>query len=900
MSVALSLGLARLRRRPGQTAVQGLVLALAVALLGAMLLFIGHSLRTMTASATRSVPLDLQGPVASYPKARVLAGAVGRQPDVAQASPVATAPFAGVSHFGGAGVTDAGAGAIVAVPHDYLRNIDTFRFLRGGLRPGEVVLDQQLAATLRARIGDTVRLRLGGGQAREFRVGGVALVTAPDVLFQPLNPLVGPAPAQPPANIAILPVATFARQIGAALPSVNPASPGAAAVPGTVVGVQWQVQAQLDRGSITGTPSAALKHAGQIRNSIERTLPGKIQFVDNLSEGLETAVGDALYAEALFIMLAVPGALLALGLAYLAALGTVDRDRRELALLRARGASPRQLFAMAGAEAGIVGVLAGALGAGLSFAAVALLINGSVGLTPPRALVVIAACVALAIAGGLAARLAAGLRSLSETVAAGRQGAGRRRKPLWQRLYLDLLALALSGLIYWLTASTGFSAVVNPDSNPTLSLSIYMFFAPALLWIGATLLLVRLRGRLFGWTAKRLGSLGSGPSRRRFLLASASRRGAAINRGLVFVGLLLAFGVSMGVFAATYNQQAAVDAQLTLGADLTATAPPGVTAKQGLTQRIESVPGVVATSPIDHSYAYVGPDLQDTFGVEPATIGKATTLRDSYFLGAGAKTMMSRLQEKPDGILVSKETITDYSLKEGDLLRLRVLDHRTGRFGIVPFHVVGTVQEFPSAPRDSFMVANLSYLQRADRAGGPNIVFAKTSEDPATVAGRVATATKGFGVSVKNIRQQAVQTVSSITTVDLTGISRLEQAFAIVLAAAAMALFVSLAVNERRHEFATMAALGASLRDIGAFVRSEALAVLLAAIFLAAGLGWALAEMLVAMLQHVFDPPPDHLAVPWGFLGLLGLGAVAGAVVAFALAARSLRRLPLGAVLREQ
>jgi len=197
VSVALSLGLARLRRRPGQTAAQGLVLALAVALLGAMLLFIGHSLRTMSASATRSVPLDLQGPVASYPKARALAGAVARQPEVAQASPVATAPFAGVSHVGAAGVTDAGAGAILAAPHDYLRHIDTFRFLRGGLRPGEIVLDQQLAATLRARIGDTVRLRLGGGQARAFRVGGVALVTAPDVLFQPLNPLVGPAPAQP-------------------------------------------------------------------------------------------------------------------------------------------------------------------------------------------------------------------------------------------------------------------------------------------------------------------------------------------------------------------------------------------------------------------------------------------------------------------------------------------------------------------------------------------------------------------------------------------------------------------------------------------------------------------------------------------------------------------------------
>jgi putative ABC transport system permease protein len=555
---------------------------------------------------------------------------------------------------------------------------------------------------------------------------------------------------------------------------------------------------------------------------------------------------------------------------------------------------------MAAVESAAVGLVAGLIGAGASFAAVALLIKGSVGLDVTRAVVVILVSIALACIGGFVARLGTGLRSLAETVTAGRRSVQREKAPLWKRLYLDLIALALSGLIYWLTASTGFSAVVNPDSNPTLSLSIYMFFAPTLLWIGATLLLVRLRGGLFARLARALRGDERHASRRAFLLASASRRGAAINRGLIFVGLLLAFGVSLGVFTATYNQQATVDAQLTLGADITAAAPPGVTAKEGLAQRIAGVHGVAATSAVDHSYAYVGPDLQDTFGVEAANIGKATTLRDSYFIGAGAKESMARLAARPDGILVSKETITDYSLQPGDLLRLRVLDHRSGRFHTVPFHVVGTVQEFPSAPRDSFMVANLSYLRRADHAGGPNVVFARASEDPATVSARVRGATRGFGVSVKDIRQQSLQTVSSITSVDLAGISRLEEAFTILLAAAAMFLFVNLVVIERRHEFATMAAVGASLRDVGAFVRSEAMAVLVAALGLAALLGWLLAQMLVAMLQHVFDPPPDTLAVPWGFLGLMVAAALAGALLAGLWAARSLRRLPLGAILREE
>src|SRR5213075_3474818 len=105
-------------------------------------------------------------------------------------------------------------------------------------------------------------------------------------------------------------------------------------------------------------------------------------------------------------------------------------------------------------------------------------------------------------------------------------------------------------------------------------------------------------------------------------------------------------------------------------------------------------------------------------------------------------------------------------------------------------------------------------------------------------------ATRHYGTVVKNLDQQATQTVSSITTVDLTGISHIEEVFAVVLAAAAMALFVAIAIAERRHELATMAAIGAPLRCIGAFVWSEAGLVLGAALVLAAGLGWVMARTL--------------------------------------------------------
>jgi len=886
-------------RAPFKTAVRVLTLAAAVGLLAAMLLFVGHSLGTMTSSAVRGVPLDWQGPVGSARAATTVASRVGRQAGIAEAVPAATAPFAGVEHVSpGVGKIRSGGGSILAVPPSYLAHIHTFRFLRGSLRPGQVVFDQQLAATLQVQPGDLVTLTPHrGARPVRLRVSGISLVTAADQLFQPLNPLIGPAPAQPPADIAILPVDTFATRIAPSLPSISSAS-GTSAVPGSQTGTQWQVQTQIDPAALTGSPAHALAQATQLRNRVERSLPGQVVFVDNLADNLNAAAGDALYAETLYIMLAVPGALVALGLAYLAALGTVDRDRRSLALLRARGARRRDLLVLAGVESLILGLVAGAIGTAIAVGAVHL--SGSAGgIGTSRVLVCFGVCVALAAAGAAAARIGAGLVVFGGNISEARRSVRRAGRPLWQRLYLDVLALAVAGLVYWLTVRTGFSAVVNPDSNPTLSLSVYMFLAPALLWIGAALLILRLRGRVVAWLAARAaGSRASSPLG--FLLASAGRRGAAINRGLLVVGLLLAFGVNLGIFTATYDRQARVDAQLTLGADVVATAPPGAVATHRLGQRIARLPGVGGVSAVDHAYAYVGPDLQDTFGIDPATLTHGTSLRDSYFIGGGATQMLDRLRSTPDGILVSKETITDYSLRLGDLLRLRVLDHATGRFRVAPFHVVGVVQEFPAAPKDSFMVANLPYLEHVTHGPGPNLVFVRANGDPGALAHHVALATSRDGTNVKDITRQTAQTVSSITTVNLRGISRIEEAFVLTLAAAAMALFVSVGLSERRTELATMVALGASLRRAAAFLWSEAALVLAAGIALAALLGWLLAEMLVAMLQHVFDPPPDRLAVPWMFLGGLTAAAVVGGITAAGLAALQIRRLPLGSILREE
>ncbi len=98
----------------------------------------------------------------------------------------------------------------------------------------------------------------------------------------------------------------------------------------------------------------------------------------------------------------------------------------------------------------------------------------------------------------------------------------------------------------------------------------------------------------------------------------------------------------------------------------------------------------------------------------------------------------------------------------------------------------------------------------------------------------------------------ARETTSSITTVDLTGMSRIERAFAVILAT--LFLLTAVTMNERRREFPVMSALGTPIRRVAAYTLGEAAIILLAAIGLALGL--LLAEMLKTMLAQVSDPLP--------------------------------------------
>jgi putative ABC transport system permease protein len=665
------------------------------------------------------------------------------------------------------------------------------------------------------------------------------------------------------------------------------------------VQTQWHVRLTH---ALPADPAAAFTVLTAQAGNAEARLAGAGLIGGNLAAALGAAREDALYAQVLFLFLGVPGVLLAGVLTVMIASSGAARRRREQALLRTRGAAARQVLTLATVEALAVGLAGSA--AGLVLAALAGRIEfGSASFGASRTTAAAYAAAAVA-AGLLIAAAAVGVPAWRDqratTVTDARRAVGRPRASWWLRYGVDFWLLSGAAVVFWLTSRNGYQIVLVPEGLPTLSVSYWAFAGPALLWAGAALLtwrvtdLILARGRPLIATASRplTGTL-SGT-----IAGSLSRQRTMVARTVTLLALAIVFAASTATFDATYRAQARVDALLTNGADVTVSVPAGAPPSAGIQRAITRTPGVASVEPLQHRFAYVGPDLQDLYGVRPATIAGATGLQDAYFQGGSGSQLLATLARSPDAILVSAETVRDFQLNQGDLLRLRLQDGQTGKLVVVPFHYVGIVKEFPTAPRDSFFVANAAYV--AARTGSPAVGEYLVTTDgtaPPEVASRLRTAL-GPTAAVTDILTARQVIASTLTAVDLSGLTRVELAFALALAISATGLLLTLGFAERRRTFALARVLGAHPRQLGGFVWAEVvLTGLIGAIF-GTVIGWLLSQMLVKILTGVFDQPPAHLSVPWAYLGVVAALAIAGLAIAGGTAIRAARRPPLS-VLRD-
>jgi putative ABC transport system permease protein len=157
----------------------------------------------------------------------------------------------------------------------------------------------------------------------------------------------------------------------------------------------------------------------------------------------------------------------------------------------------------------------------------------------------------------------------------------------------------------------------------------------------------------------------------------------------------------------------------------------------------------------------------------------------------------------------------------------------------------------------------------------------RTNDDAAKLAARARETVSTLpGAKVMDIGAAQRLISSSLTSIDLRGLTRLELILAVLLVMGATGLIMALGLTERRRNLAILEALGASSRQLGAFIWSESLLILTGGGLIGTILGLGIAQILIKVLTGVFDPPPEHLYIPWGYMTILAAAAVSSTILA--------------------
>jgi putative ABC transport system permease protein len=855
-----------MKERNGRLVGSAAGIAVTVAMLASLGAFLAQSTASMTQRAVTGVPVDWQVQLVPGTTVQSVTAAIKQAAAVSTLHEVGYAEVDGFQAHTGGTVQTTGKGKVVGIDALYARDYPKqFRALLGSL--DGVLVAQQTAANLHVAVGDSVSIHRPALAPVAVKIAGVVDLPNADSMFQAVGVPAGAAPQAPPDNVLLMPLAEWHRLFDPQM-AVRPDS------------VRIQLQVGLNHTKLPRDPNTAFVAVQGAAKNLEVRIAGSGIVADNLAARLDAVRSDALYSRVLFLFLGAPGALLATFLTIAVVASGGVRRRRDQALLRIRGASRAQIMKLAAVEAAFVGIAGSVLGLLAAMLLSKTLLG--VGIFNATALYWVVGAVVAGIALAHAAILTtAWLDARQTTVAAARMATGGDHPQLWRRIGLDFILIILSAIVFSRTWSTGYQVVLAPEGTPSSSVDYTAFLAPVLLWLGGGLLTIRLcltglrRGRGFVAMVLRpiAGSLAG------VVAATLSRQGKRMTQGIALVALAFAFATSTAVFNTTYHAQTRIDAELTNGADVTVTGTALTPASEKL-KALAAIPGVSAAQPMQHRLAYVGADLQDLYGIDAAHIGAATRMSNAYFASGDAKKSLDLLQRTPDGVFVSAETVKDFQLKPGDKINLRlqsVVDHQ---YHVFPFRFIGIAREFPTAPHDSFLVANAAYVGRVTGADTAEIVLLKTTApnaDLAAAARRIVAPLPG--VKVTELGETLRLIGSSLTAVDLGGLTRLELGLAILMVASATGLVLALGLADRRRTFAILSALGANPRQLGAFLWSEALLLFLAGTVIGTLVGFVLAWMLVKLLTGAFDPPPEFLSIPWVYLGtLIGIALVSVAV----------------------
>jgi putative ABC transport system permease protein len=618
-----------------------------------------------------------------------------------------------------------------------------------------------------------------------------------------------------------------------------------------------QARAQQLSGLGDGFNAIAVRAApgasdARLRDRIGEAAGGGAQVLDRRHAAAADAGDPRAFDRVQLVAVLAAGGGMTLAIAIFVVAGTIafaaERRRREIALLRAIGATPGQVRRLLLGETALIGLLAGAAGTLAATAASSLSTDAlvSVGLAPdgfavaphwiPNAIAVAVGVVIALLATLVAARRALVVRPGEALV----ESALPSRRIGVVRALLGVVALGGGLTLVIVLASAAISYA-------TLAAFCFMIgvalLAPILIgWptalVGRTLLAAGGAGFLAG------AALGTGRFR-------AGAVGAAIALVVALAGTQ-ALGLATAQRATERAAAARVQADHVLVARAGDGLPPSVAATAAQLPGATAA-GIVSTDVflLDRGLTHEG-DSWDAAGLDPATTHGTLDLD----VRAGSLAAV-----RGTGIAVSDTVARAGGLSVGKVLHARLADATPARLRVVAIYRRANGLGDIVLPRALALAHAGAALDTAVFVAGSDAAVARGLEAIARAVPTVAVRSRAD--YLRDVRAQGQENARAQWVIA-----------ALMIVVSAMAAFNTgvMAASERRRELVLARVSGATRGQVVGALTLESLVTTLA------GIGAGIAVALASLAGAGSDPAGGALVVPWGQVGL-----VAGAGVALGL-----------------
>ncbi len=701
--------------------------------------------------------------------------------------------------------------------------------LRAGRAPvadGEVVLDAATATGHGIDLGDTVVV--SAATSRQLRVVGLTGVGDGDGL------------ADSTVVLAALPTAQALLDLGTGVTSVDVIA--AEGVP--VADLRGDLAAALgEQYAVTNAQDAAAASADAAKESIEYL---RIVLLALAAAGL--VVGAFLIANTFGIVL--------------------TQRTRELALLRAAGATGRQVLASVLGEALLVGVTGAAGGtvAGIGAAHALRGLARDLGLAlPDGALTVTARTIVVGLAAGTLVTLSAALGPARRAarvapVEAMRASDPAPAAPRRGRLVTGWVALGLGVVLLGTAALTRHVVGVA--------------FGAALLLAGLVVLGPVLAPRLTQAVGRPLRGLGvPGQLARESAVRNPRRTAAtatALALGLALIVFVTVLGSSVKAIGATSTEAITADLLVQSSRDeMLGGLSPEVAA------RIAALPEVAAVSPVRYGHWLDGSTTSALTAVDPATLPRVADVQ----MAAGDLTAL-----ESGGIVLAADVAAERGLSVGDTLAMTF-----PRDGEQPLRVVGLMADDSArALSTSYVVSLGTYTEHFSEDVDATVYVALADDaDPAEARQALRAAVEDFPNA--EVLDQAEAAAGRAAAVDqVLGLVTVLLGFAVLIALLGITNTLALSIVERTREIGLLRAVGTTRGQLSWMVRAEAVLVAAVAVVVGVPLGLGLA---VATLAGLASDTAMVVRVPVAQLAAIVVAAVLAGLAAGLLPARRAARL---------